>query len=436
MIELAVMLVIIGVSIAGVAQIFSVAEIRRHKMTDEKRIEVIRQSFAFHIQNRGDLPCPAPMTAPPSDPEFGVEQDTSTDPGKPDSCFDQASPIAGLTDVTGGRQLDLGDGAGLTDQPVVIGTIPTRTLNLPDDYMIDSYGNRLIYAVTANQTDGTWNQSQGAISVISEHMAGPDPIHMTNIPGEATFVIASVGKNRRGATSFDGVPSAIACQGTTTGTGIDPPALQKDNENCDADAVFRSAMRSDDQSGTMFFDDRISYAVHLPELPASALTADSLIPGYPDVIDCGWKESSPPGVYLDNETPARVNAFHFLTKKEGTGPYSFFSRTFGGFSGNISATFNLDWYVEYHLDKGNIYPVNGTTWAYTASTKLIFGEASGVQLAFLMHGPTSGTSGRAPTTATVVGCLSSSAGPTLTLKPLAQLIAEDRAYNLGYVPVE
>jgi type II secretory pathway pseudopilin PulG len=90
---------------------------------------------------------------------------------------------------------------GVLDDPevLVMGTVPVRTLNLPDDYMLDQYANRLTYVVSAtNSLDTVLNVlgSLGGIEVLNEM----GDVLVAN----GNYVIFSHGPDGKGAFTADG----------------------------------------------------------------------------------------------------------------------------------------------------------------------------------------------------------------------------------------
>jgi len=54
--------------------------------------------------------------------------------------------VNGARNVNGGAQ-----------EVIRIGSVPTRALNLPDEFMYDSYGSRFLYAVSADLATTAYN---------------------------------------------------------------------------------------------------------------------------------------------------------------------------------------------------------------------------------------------------------------------------------------
>src|SRR5438045_3526247 len=93
------------------------------------RIEDAMKSFMTANQRR---PCPASGTYAESSQYFGREAAT------PGTCTG-STPASDFTD--GGN--------------IVAGVVPTKALNLPDEFMYDGFGRRFTYAVDKRATLGT-----------------------------------------------------------------------------------------------------------------------------------------------------------------------------------------------------------------------------------------------------------------------------------------
>ncbi len=168
------------------------------------------------------MPCPAPMDASPTDPNFGIEQ-----------CITGAA-----NDCANGVCLRLGTGGQL----VMVGAIPTRTLGLSSDSAIDAVKSRLTYAVTQKLTiPGSMPNlnTSGAIQIIE---------NLTPTTLTAPFVLLSHGKNKLAATSYQGL-STLPCSTSIIGDG----------ENCNNDAVFRFQMGESNKGTLDDYDDKIVF---------------------------------------------------------------------------------------------------------------------------------------------------------------------------------
>jgi len=221
--------------------------------TTQTRIKEINSALRQYANYNNKLPCAANRDLAPTDPNYGVAGTTA-----------QCKAAWAGTISTGG---------------VRIGMVPTRTLNLPDEYGYDGWGSRLTYAVTEALTDtATYNVQSGAISIVDEN--GNSVIQPA---GKGNFLVLSAGPDRKGAFNISASPGdtrAIPCSGTG-----------QDLENCNDDATFVAAVRNSDATGGAFFDDYVAYGsldAQTSDLPTGAIVPFNL-PNCPK----GWDEFVP-----------------------------------------------------------------------------------------------------------------------------------------------
>ncbi len=229
--------------------------------TTESRITAIQEAMQLFLNLNGRYPCPATTTAAVDTAGFGVE-----------------NPIGG-TSCAGATA------TGRNSMPVVFGSVPVRTLNLPDDFIMDAWGGRFTYAVTKQQAEtGTYRSELGAIRVIDSsggNVTQPDSSRVPNNtwgPGTAHYVIVSHGKNNTGAFSINGVQIA-ACV---------PAALE--GENCNNDATFRSTLLTSNAGGLNQNDDIVRFTANTAFgewVPRGAVIAFDA-----DACPNGWTEYS------------------------------------------------------------------------------------------------------------------------------------------------
>ena len=243
LVELAISTTIVGLLIAAVLLPFSVwLEDKKFETTAENVEQVTWGVSAFHVAN-GYYPCPAPIDAARDDPDYGRAGDCFETPVAIGSC----SAAGGRYCVAGGRTpgfVDLnGDGNdddldddGNPDsvgiRRVRIGTIPFRDLNMPEEFAYDSYGNRILYAVTEDlaydvvpgppATENFLNLSAlGGIEVLND--SGQSHL---DVPGSANFVVLSHGADGVGGYNRQGVSNGDPCNEGTANETLD-------SQNCD-----------------------------------------------------------------------------------------------------------------------------------------------------------------------------------------------------------
>lgn len=191
LIELALVLVIIGlIASSSISALTNQMRLAKETQTTAK-MDTIEQAIAAYLAVNGRLPCPAHSMLPTTDTNFGLEH-----------CTGIASK--NMTTVPA----DFSQ-TGFIDQWIILGTIPTRTLQLPDEFMVDGWGNRFTFVITegfAGWGDGAYgtpekiyyfgNTSTGLLTVTdSEGGLRTD---------QAAYVFISHGPNGFGAWLHDG----------------------------------------------------------------------------------------------------------------------------------------------------------------------------------------------------------------------------------------
>lgn len=219
LIELSIVLVVISILSAGMFRFVGGYVAGASAERTDKNLERAHKGISLYLDTYGHLPCPAPLDAVPGERAHGFALDC----GK----------IAAMPDMTApSTQYRIAEGAG--GETVIIGRLPSRTLNLSDAVAKDGWGYDLQYAVTLRLTNiDSYRQADGAITVVDEH-----DIPMTEPEGNVQYVIISAGDDHV-------MPGTPECS-----------ASRLDGENCDFDAVFRTAQRAE---GTKHFDDIIGY---------------------------------------------------------------------------------------------------------------------------------------------------------------------------------
>lgn len=235
LVEVALVLIIGGVLLASAFAALQTYIGNTEIKGTRQKLDMIDEALQVYFDNNGEYPCPALMTAIVETPTFGVS---------PALC-------AGVTTTNTGR-----NAGGGSD--VYLGAVPVRSLNLPDDFIADSWGNRFTYAVSENLTvDTTFDTLAGRIFV--EDSSGGTKITPA---GSAHYVIVSHGEDGSGATIMRGSATPFACN---TGVG--------DEENCDGDATFRSSLFLTKVAGANFFDDLVKHRTFVNDGPAVPIGA-------------------------------------------------------------------------------------------------------------------------------------------------------------------
>lgn len=287
LIEMALVMVIGGVllSFMGSALLTYLKKSQIDKT--EYRMEAIKEALSQYLNVNRRYPCPARRDVAPG------ESVTRT--------FAVEASVACTGTLSGTVQTNATD--PLTER-VRIGSVPTRSLNLPDEMALDGWGNRFTYAVTINQASLTGAGSQyrndgGALRIADS----TGTVFVNN----AHYVIFSHGSTGEGAYNLDG-NLILPCNSGAL-----------DNENCNDTRLFMTTLLNSEADIGDFYDDYIYYQGQtMPEfdpVPSGAIMAfnDILCPtGWSEFTDAGGRvilgadNSSTPVTYptlLANSNP-------------------------------------------------------------------------------------------------------------------------------------
>ena len=232
LIEMAIVLTILSILMASVFTLIPVKQEQQNIDEINAKLTRIQQALDSFYNQNGYLPCPAPRNANFSDvgTQIGLAQDCT------------GSVPSGITEY------DAPEGY------VWIGAIPTRTLNLPDDFMFDPWNHRIEYGVVKGLAQSKTNYSSltaaGAYFIIKDSLlnqintdsySGSDP-KAVNI---VAYTLFSHGKDGNGATNTSGVTQSCS-------------SGDLDNENCNNDHIFIDASYNS-SSGSGYYDDYIRW---------------------------------------------------------------------------------------------------------------------------------------------------------------------------------
>jgi type II secretory pathway pseudopilin PulG len=208
LIEIMVIMIIFSMMLVGFGNSFA-KKVNQSKRDETKiKLDFIKESLDDYLKSHGHYPCPAAFDPPLDTANFAREADIDCDQNG-----------AGVTFRVAGR-------AGAQ---VRIGAIPTRNLNIDDDYGFDGWNNRFTYAVTESLAQQvSYDDNAGAIDVINL-----DGTSILSTPQTAHLVILSHGADGQGAYTTAGVQSG-ACPNS---------ADELDRDNCAHDnAIFTQSI--------------------------------------------------------------------------------------------------------------------------------------------------------------------------------------------------
>ncbi|WP_412033199.1 type II secretion system protein [Nitratireductor aquimarinus] len=220
LIELVLVIIIGGILLGALSSALVVYVQQAELRSTQQRLDLVDQALQQYLSVNGRYPCPARLDAAPDTAEFGREVGPDCETASP-SGFHRT--------------------AGRDGREVLIGGVPVRTLNLPDDYGADAYGSRFAYAVTQALTAAElYDRNEGGIAVIDS----ADNSVITP-EGAAHYVVVSFGKDGAGGYSVGGILTE-AC-----------PAGRLDSQNCNNDATFRRTLQTG-RGGSAHFDDLLA----------------------------------------------------------------------------------------------------------------------------------------------------------------------------------
>ncbi len=214
--EVAIAMLIIAAAFGSVVSILPTTKLRDDISETQRKLDKIESAIYSFYNKNGYLPCPASRTELKNSANFGVSTD----------CAGSAS---GVVDVVG------------ASKNIRIGSVPVRTLNLPDDFMFDAWDMRFTYhAIKENSInkqlfDSNTNFLDNDFVIIDNNPAQYSINTGTDI-GEA-YALISHGKNRKGAYNDLGVVP-VSCNLSHIGL------VSSEDENCDDDNMLFDAPHS------------------------------------------------------------------------------------------------------------------------------------------------------------------------------------------------
>jgi prepilin-type N-terminal cleavage/methylation domain-containing protein len=189
LVELSIVLTIIGIVLGNLLSIAAHRTDAAKIKETEEILTKVEQAFAQYFTEHRRIPCPAYSSSSPSSAAFGV----NTTAWAPYICYGNA-----------------GVGGGLLST----GAVPTKTLQIPDEYAFDAWGRRITYAMVQNCNAAdisTYNNYSGTDNIgYSCGYGSPDyGYRILNSSGNVTtnyaqIVLVSHGKNGKGAWTRSG----------------------------------------------------------------------------------------------------------------------------------------------------------------------------------------------------------------------------------------
>ena len=194
LLELSIVMLVISITATGLMNVAMQATSDDAEEETIERMEIIAKHIALFVKNNERIPCPANGTLSDTAALYGIEQRNSTR----DIEFDHRM---GTTNIVSAGVIGCNNGHGSSGN-MHIGVIPTRTLNLPDEYMVDGWNKRFSYAVDTiftndicdgnNFTDCFRFTENGTLDIGNTQNG-------SEYTSEAVYIIISHGENNHGA---------------------------------------------------------------------------------------------------------------------------------------------------------------------------------------------------------------------------------------------
>ncbi len=264
LIELAIVLTIISIIVGGGLSIFADRLQAGRVQETRARLDRVEDALRNYVQTFGSLPCPARG-------DVGIDQTTGSATlfGRQD-----CNPLLANAYPSANYYLTLSN-AACTNRYMLVGTVPTRTLNIPDAYAFDGWNDRFMYVVDTNYANGCWdtgNTSTNAagIQIIDANGAektncgGDCPASASSAGARAIYVLYSYGSNNYGAwrdkAKIGDARNSSANVGTINGSLEDLNAkVVYGAADLPFTSTFREATILYSDTATTYFDDFVRW---------------------------------------------------------------------------------------------------------------------------------------------------------------------------------
>lgn len=176
LIETAIVISVVGVLIGSFFSAYTLYLQRKIQNTTDLNSTLITSAMSNFLIQKGRFPCPARIDALRDDSDYGVESQcdplvAAEYPHKnwPASASTPGTFLHGLWYESSLTTVDINPSPTVTTivtPKVRRGSVPFRTLALPEDRSFDGYGNRFVYAVTEPQAvTSSYQKGNGGIMI-------------------------------------------------------------------------------------------------------------------------------------------------------------------------------------------------------------------------------------------------------------------------------
>ena len=193
LVELSILLTILSIIAATAMMDMVTGSSNRAQNVTMQRMSAIQEQLTKYYSVFYRIPCPSRTDVAPGNSQFGAE----------------GGPVGSCAHSSGILQPAI---AAPTPK-IVLGSVPTRVLNLPDEYMFDGWGRRIDYVVDIRYTTVTSTPlagetlTTGAFTAINDY--APDVIICTTttcvVRGTYPVILMSHGVSGNGAVPIQGV---------------------------------------------------------------------------------------------------------------------------------------------------------------------------------------------------------------------------------------
>ncbi len=223
LVETAAVIVILSIMITSLVTVFSADVNEQAVDATSEKLQKIDAAINAYFNQKGFLPCAASKNAALSSASFGVSTNCAAVGSSAPAYFE----------------------SGASADRIRIGAVPTRELNIPDDYAFDGWNNRITYVVAADlaQSSALYNSHTSATTGMTIRDASTNSLHSAS-PTFISYALIAHGKDGGGATNLIGDQIPVACSGT-----------RNDGENCNNDSIFRDQFV--DFNSAAYFDDQV-----------------------------------------------------------------------------------------------------------------------------------------------------------------------------------
>lgn len=186
-------LIVVGLLSVAALQAYSLYKQRNDLATNQLRVADAISKIQTFKETYGRYPCPSSLNAARGTEAYGHEDCTTVI--TMDSCLNGVCRTSGRTIAP-----------AVTGEPIRIGAIPFRLLQIEEKASYDAYGSRLVYAMTENLgATTTFKENNGAIGVLDEN--GGDLIQPAD---SVEYIVISPGPNKMGGFTF-AAAQPVAC---------------------------------------------------------------------------------------------------------------------------------------------------------------------------------------------------------------------------------